>query len=87
MTSDAAAIDAQRKAIEARRLFEDKAFQEAMSRLERDYIERWKNSATAEERELLWHRLRALEDIRTDLTATISGGAVAAHNARLRRKP
>jgi hypothetical protein len=84
VSSEEAAVQDQRRAIEARALTDNPAFQSALDRVERDYVEAWKHSADAAHREALWHRLKALDDLRQDLTAAISGGAVAAHNARLR---
>lgn len=45
--------------------------------VEQDYIRRWSNAQTTEEREALWHRQQALKDMARDLIAKISDGLVA----------
>lgn len=45
--------------------------------VEQDYIRRWSNAQTTEEREAIWHRQQALKDMVRDLIAKIGDGLVA----------
>lgn len=74
-------------ATEARLLLENPAFVKAVERLTADYITTWKNTppTSSDEREALYYRARALEELQADLRAILSGGKISALNARLKQ--
>lgn len=82
-----ALYEAQMDAHNAQLLLENKAFQKALSRLEETYVSEWRLSSPTdiEARESLFYRVRALDELRADLSALLTGGRITAHNHRLKK--
>lgn len=79
---------ADRAAREVKQLLDHPRLQEAMTRLEDIYIKNWRETPQAqqEDRERIYYRIRALDELRHDLQAVIEGSKVLAYNSRVARK-
>lgn len=61
----------------ARALIEDPLLVDAFDHLEQLYTASWKASQNPAERDALWHRTKALENLRADLNTTLNDGVMA----------
>jgi hypothetical protein len=70
----------------ARRLLENPTMKEALDSLEKAYIQQFRLSggSQVEAREDAYFMLRALDELKRHLAATVQGGKVAAFNLRSR---
>lgn len=68
----------------AQALARDAAAMEVFRRLEARYIVIWRNAASLEDREAVHARVRALDDVRSELAALAAEPTVTAFNRRLR---
>lgn len=69
----------------AESLLTDPAFKRAAARLEAAYLEEWRGSqvSASGERERIFLRLRALDELKADLATAAAGGRLTARNLRL----
>lgn len=72
---------------QAKRLVNDPAFLDALSRLEHDYMEAWKVARNPVDRDAYWHKINTLEDLKSDLAAAAASGAVTQYNVSRLRRP
>lgn len=77
--------DAEGIARGAEALLTDPAFKAATKRLEAAYLEEWRGSqvSASGERERIFLRLRALDELKADLQTAAAGGRLTARNLRL----
>jgi hypothetical protein len=82
-----ALYEAQKLSHDAHLLLENSAFQKALSRLSEMYISEWRLSSPTDidTRESIFFRMRALDELRADLSAILTGGHITAHNHRLKK--
>jgi hypothetical protein len=75
---------AERSAIDAKQLLENPMLRAAFVVLENEYLAAWRGSdhGDAAKRETAFFRLRALDEMKRDLSAVVSGGKVASFNQR-----
>lgn len=64
------------------RFLKEDGFEDALRRIEQDYIGTWRRSLTRRGRERAWHRLKALEDVRAQISAVMSAGKRAEHKLK-----
>lgn len=76
-------MDPTARAEHAKRLLEDPLLVEALDQIEKTAIEAWKATAIAqtEDRERVWHSLKAAERIRAYLQSVVDTGQLAARRA------
>lgn len=76
-------MDPSARADHAKRLLEDPLLVEALDQIEKTAIEAWKSTAIAQvdDRERVWHSLKAAERIRTYLQSIVDNGQLAARRA------
>jgi hypothetical protein len=69
----------------AERVLSSKAMKDAFARLEAAYLSEWRASqvSAAGERERIFLRLRALDELKADLETASAGGRLTARNLRL----
>lgn len=84
-TKQQAVSDAEGVARSAEELLRSSGFRSAMARLEAAYLSEWRASAVSAggERERIFLRLRALDELRADLETAAAGGRLTARNLRL----
>lgn len=82
---DREAIDRARR---VERLLGDKDLAAAFQQLDEHYVQELRDTALTEEekRNQLWHRLKALEAVRTELGAMIADGAVEVHMESVKKR-
>lgn len=68
----------------AQSLTRDAATLEVFRRVDARYVEMWRAGVTVEDREAAHARVRALEDVRSELSAIAAEPTVTAFNRRLR---
>lgn len=74
-------------AIEAKQVLEAPAFRRAVSGLQDEYFRQFCDTEPneTEEREAIYFRMKALEDLERDLNSAMIGARVAVFNNRLRQ--
>ena len=72
--------------IHAKNLLDDPMVQEIFERLDRRYVQLWKNTPTPEAREACHAAVKALEDIKTQLQSFANNPKVEGFNRNLRLK-
>ena len=66
-----------RRAERLKAFLADEVVVQAFDNLDKDYFEQWKAGATPAERELLWAKGRALDELRGAFRAIVDAGIVA----------
>lgn len=76
-------MDPKARAEHAKRLLEDQLLVEALDQIEKTAIEAWKATSIAQtdDRERVWHSLKAAERIRSYLQGIVDNGQLAARRA------
>jgi hypothetical protein len=67
----------------------DEVVQNRLARLRADYDEEWRTGASTADREAVWFKRRALDDLETELRIVVDAGQAATHarEVRERRSP
>lgn len=67
----------------------DEAVQERLAALRAQYDEEWRSGASTADREAVWYKRRALDDLENELRIVVDAGKAATHarDVRERRAP
>jgi len=63
--------------VKARLLLEDETLQKAFAEVEKTFIDRWKNTTDATERERCWMAVNIAENIRAALCVFVDNGKIS----------
>lgn len=81
-------MDREEKARRAKELLDDPVLSEALDTIRGVHTSRWASTSPEDTqgREICWHRLKAVDDLREEIRSVARGLEVEAHNRRINNR-